>query len=333
MVSRLAQKLNKAAEAVGALHHRIELVRRGPRTYFVTCARSPRFNWRVSLSHYDVGRNLDYFAPGHIPTDTPSPKCAVRFVEKKCFMRISSEFVFTDYLHEGDGKGDFLRYNTLRETLVNSTMDKLSLPYRFKCCVEWPDTIVSVQSVMAKSDPPSSEWWQDHCYIINCEMPGVMKSPKLAFCGYETRYSSYWPFLQETFEFTMHYKRGEFWETNGPTSTIFKSSLRSTLEEIKLITEGDLYTNFSEYEQFLAKIREKFVTLAALADILSNQRSAPEEFKPRLPESVFAYKMLLLKETVSLNVFHRNRIALKNRRREIGHPASGDQDAFQWFFT
>jgi len=74
-VARLAKKLNKAAGAAGASHHRIELVRRGPKTYFVTCSKSPRFNWNISLTHFDVGRNLDYFGPGHMTTGQPVAQC------------------------------------------------------------------------------------------------------------------------------------------------------------------------------------------------------------------------------------------------------------------
>lgn len=64
-VSELAKRLNSAADSVGASYHQVELVRRGPKTYFLTCSRSPRFNWNISLSHRDVGRNLDFFAPDH----------------------------------------------------------------------------------------------------------------------------------------------------------------------------------------------------------------------------------------------------------------------------
>jgi hypothetical protein len=153
-VYRLARK---AAESVGASHHKIELVRPGgPITYFVTCSNSPRFNWNIFLTHFDVGRNLDYFAPGHMRTDPPSAQCLVYFVEKRSFEEILGERVFVEYL-KNDIKTDFLQFNSGRETLFNSTMQELSLCYRFKCLMIWPDTLQTVPSVMVQSSPPSAE--------------------------------------------------------------------------------------------------------------------------------------------------------------------------------
>lgn len=63
-VEDLARRLNIAVDSSGASHHRIELVRRGPMTFFVTCSNSPRFNWNVSLTHRDVGKNLDFLLQG-----------------------------------------------------------------------------------------------------------------------------------------------------------------------------------------------------------------------------------------------------------------------------
>src|ERR1700737_4168697 len=69
-VRRLVKRLNAVVDSVpGASHHKVELVRRGP-YYFVTCSRSPRFNWSVHLTQRDVGRNLDMFASGHATPDS-----------------------------------------------------------------------------------------------------------------------------------------------------------------------------------------------------------------------------------------------------------------------
>ena len=65
-VAKLCHRLNATADKVGASHHKIELVRRGPTCFFVVCSNSPRFIWNVFLSHRDMGKNLDYFAAGHI---------------------------------------------------------------------------------------------------------------------------------------------------------------------------------------------------------------------------------------------------------------------------
>ena len=335
-VSRLAKKLNKAAKAVGAVHHRIELLRRGPKTYFVTCGRSPRFSWSLSLTHRDVGVNLDYFAPGHMRTNPPSPQCLVYFVEKTTFEEITGERVLIEYLKDDAIKTDFTRHNSRRETLFNFTMEKLALDYRFKCLVLWPDTLQSVPSVMALPDPPSAQWWDDHCFFVNFCIPGILLRTKFAFCGWKTNYALYWPWIQETFEFMMKYKRDEYWYASPETGTAFWNSMEAAFREIKLIGERNLDTNSNEFQEFLGRIRDQFGALAKTAD---NSSKAPSK-RSVLPvhrvhatplASRLSYKLLLVKETLSLHVLHRRRLTPKILRQVIGNPASGDEDAFQWF--
>jgi len=336
-VHKLANKLNKVVEAVGASHHKIELVRRGPKTYFVTCTNSPRFIWSVFLTHFDVGRNLDYFAPGHMPTDPPSAQCSVYFVEKNSFEEMAGERVFVEYVKD-DIKSNFLRYNSRREALFNSTMQKLSLRYRFKCLVIWPETLETVPSVMARSSPPTAEWWDDHCYFVNFCLSGVLLQPELAFCDWNTRYTFYWPLIQETFQFMMKYKRYDYWHTSEKTGAEFWTSMEKIFREIKSVCEGHLDPNTIEFQEFLARTREQFGSLAATAD-QSSRTTANKPSVPNAPRthpiapiaSRFVYKLLLLTEAASLHIFHRGRLAPRLSSKGIGHPASGDQDAFQWF--
>src|SRR5436190_21383443 len=49
--AKLCQRLNAAADKVGAPYHKIELVQRGPTCFFVVCSDSPRFIWNVFLRH------------------------------------------------------------------------------------------------------------------------------------------------------------------------------------------------------------------------------------------------------------------------------------------
>jgi hypothetical protein len=81
IVQTLVKRLNTAADSVlSALHHRVELVPQGPSSFLVICSRSPCFNWKVSPTHCEVGRNLDFFAPGHNTMNPSSKKCYVHFV-------------------------------------------------------------------------------------------------------------------------------------------------------------------------------------------------------------------------------------------------------------
>ena len=338
-VSRLVNKLNKAAEVVGASHHKIELVRRGPKTYFLTCGHSPRFIWNLSLTHHDVGRNLDFFAPGHMRTNPPSAMCSVYFIEKNSFEEITGERVIVEYLEDDNAiKDDFARHNSRREALFNFTMQQLSLDYRFKCLVVWPDTVQSVPFVMAQQAPPSARWWDDHCFYVNGFLiPGILLHSKFAFCDYDTNYALYWTLLQETFEFMMTYKRDEYWYTSADTGIEFWNSMETTFRQIRLIGERSLDTNTTEFQEFLARIREQFSVLAKHVDNTSRtgikpssiQRVRQVHSKPLT--STLGYKLFLAKETLSLHVFHRRRLAPKVLRKGIGHPASGNEDAFQWF--
>lgn len=187
-VSSLAKKLNASLD-VDQSHHRLELVRRGPKTYFVTCANSPRFNWKVSLSHQDVGENLDYFAPGHMAWDTKDMKAIVYMVETSSFEGLTGEWVLLDYLDDERCRVEWKRFNRVREALFNEVLAKLGLEYRVKCLVVYPGMVEAVQKVMVQSKPPSPKWWENYCYFVNGFLfPGIPQQCNLAFCGFDTNY-------------------------------------------------------------------------------------------------------------------------------------------------
>jgi hypothetical protein len=96
-VQTLTARLNAAAESVNASHHKLELFRCGG-MFFITCRRSPRFQWTLPMSYYDVGRNLDYFAPGHMSWDPFEPKCAVRFIERHSYPKSPRKPSYVDIL-------------------------------------------------------------------------------------------------------------------------------------------------------------------------------------------------------------------------------------------
>lgn len=115
MLDDLLRRLNAAAASVGAGHHRVELVPRGRgQGLFVTCRRSPRFNWTLNPSHLDVGRNLDFFAPGHWDPDPLQRRCSVQFVEKGSLQSIMAETVLLKYLKDQDTLAELHKFNRTR---------------------------------------------------------------------------------------------------------------------------------------------------------------------------------------------------------------------------
>ncbi len=94
---QLASRLNAVLEAVGegATHHRVELVRRGPLQYFITCANSPRFDWNIRLTHFAIGKNLDYSVAGHMFNPPFPPRALVRFYDRKSVQILIVEFSIT----------------------------------------------------------------------------------------------------------------------------------------------------------------------------------------------------------------------------------------------
>jgi len=204
-VSKLAKRLNAAADAIGHPHHRLELVRRGPKTYFITCTNSPRFNWNVFLSHRDVGLNLDYFAPGHMAGTTTSKKSSVHLAEKGSFEGLTGEWVFLEYLND-ESTREWKIFNETREKLCNAALQKFGLEYRIKSLLVEPGMVASVRHTMAQSSPPSLQWWEDYCFFVNGFLfPEIPQHAKFAFCGFDTKYDRYWALLRSTFVFTMKY--------------------------------------------------------------------------------------------------------------------------------
>jgi len=125
----LTHRLNAGADAIQARHHKMELVPfRG--MFFVTCSRSPLFLWKLPMTHHDIGRNLDYFAPGHILMD-------------------SDEYLQNDRVYD-----EFRKYNDMPVNLFNHSMRKFGLDYEFKCVVMTKPRLEPVVMTMADLCPP-----------------------------------------------------------------------------------------------------------------------------------------------------------------------------------
>ena len=211
----LVDSLNSALDRIGgeALHHRLEVVRRGPRLFFVTCRNSPRFNWKTHLTHLEIGRNLDYSAPGHVFVKPFPPRGICQFVERTSMECLFAECVLLESLQDSKANGELLRFNSRKEALFNDVMEQLGLRYRFKWVFITPERIESVQCVMSEPTPPSKDWWEENCVFV--DIGGTTEIlPALRFCNFLSLFDKYWPLVQHMFHFvaeheTMNYESAD----------------------------------------------------------------------------------------------------------------------------
>ena len=339
-VADLVKRLNAALHRIGASHHRVELVRRGPVTYFVTCANSPRFNWNISLSHKDVGENLDYFAPGHMAMGIRGEVRTVYLIEKTSLVDMTGEFVITEYLDE-DSRKQFHSFNQIREQLFNDAMVQLGLHYRFKCLVVESGMVNAVQQVMAQSTPPSVSWWQDTGYFVNGFLfPGVPQHTKFAFCDFDTKHVRYWTVLQSTFQFMLKYKRNEFWaiDSSLETGSSFWTSMENLCTRIRKTCATDL--DQEGYDRFAEEIAKEFTRLGEWAEASKLTRSdCTSQHRPRplSPYRYFirrlVYRFWTIKERIYISLFDRRKLRTRLSRPMPASPASGDENACEhWLY-
>jgi hypothetical protein len=341
-VRRLVKLLNAAADSVGASHHRVELVRRGP-YFFVTCSHSPRFNWAVHLTDRDVGRNLDMFAPGHCTTDQRYTKRFVYLVEISSMKVVTSEVVLLEYLNADDSLGEFHRFNQTRESLFNSTMEALGLVHRFKCIVHTREALDYVASVMESHAPPTLTWWQNHCFYVNGWLnPDVITNANLAFCGFRTKHEIYWPLIRRVFQFSTKYNRYEYLYTSSETGAGYWKSIEEIFGRIKTTCEQDI--SAEDFDRFCEEVENRLLELATLAD--SPSKSPNEDPSrcvsiypsgPRQHGSFFKWFQRVrsnLSSTFDIGyMFICERWKLEERLvrvNEVGYPSSGDDPAFVW---
>lgn len=247
--------LNAQLEEVGgaAIRNRLELVRRGPALFFVTCEQSPRFNWRTHLTHLDIGRNLDYFAAGHIFVPPHPPRTIHQFIERSSMKRISSEFMLLDAITDEKMKGEMHRFNKAKENLFNYVMQRLALPYRFKWVMITPHQAERVSIVMSNNTPPGQEWWEENCvYACGAGIPGV--PTELELFDFSSQFDKYWPLIQYTYNFLpIFYKvpcDPEYW---GEETMIF-NEIRRALSQC-VVSEKSVIDDFKVQLEALLESR------------------------------------------------------------------------------
>ena len=192
-------RLNRILDTVpdnGGRLHRLELFRYTRRIWFVTTKYSPRFIWKQKLTHREVGLNLDYYGAGHLipnslhPAPSPPTKYVSSIVEisGNAYVGIVIENLFPDYVPDLTLAQDFFRR---KDDLLNTSMIRLNLPYRFKWFWELPGTANEIDQVLQKNTPPSKSWWEDHVYSINVPTKRGCSFRAMTFCSTTSQYPEF----------------------------------------------------------------------------------------------------------------------------------------------
>ena len=257
----------------------------------------------------------------------------VFMIERSTLKELSAEFVILEYLKDESAHHQFHKYIALRETLWNSTMEKLGLDYRFKCVVNYPGILDTVKCVMASSSPPTREWWNDHCYFINGRiLPDALEDLELDFCDFETKFESYWPLIQVAFAFALNYKRGQYIIDTAGGFKVYQSMAEIFLA-IRKAGHGD--TNIIRFERFFAEIKKKLDDLTQLVNdtqymeprfALLEHRHWPRKRGHYLGFlSLFKYKLSQISRLTVLYLFEHYKLSDRLVRQELEGPSSGER--------
>ena len=200
LVTRLNAVLKDAGEE--AWYHRVELVRRGPRQFFITCTNSPRFDWGTRLTHLQVGRNLDYIASGHMFSHPFPPRAQIQFVERETMTNLFSECVLLGSVEDEEFVQHVVRFNDVKERLMNHVFEMLGLRYRMKWVLNSVPKRRKVLEVLRNPTPPTQQWWNENCFLVNT--PGVDQDyTDIQFCSYRSNFRQHWPVIQAVYFFSI----------------------------------------------------------------------------------------------------------------------------------
>jgi hypothetical protein len=206
ILPRFIQKLNAVLDLVpGGDRHVLEIFRYERQNWFITSKYSPRFIWKRHLTHRQVGLNLDYYASGHLGRHKEA-RATVHWVEtsRPTLYQVFAEVVNLDYIPDLSALKSF---NDRKENLINSSMARLGLPYRFQWFWQSAVSQHEFSTMMKSRHPPPREWWEKNYYAVN--FPTTVRLlcfPPIAFCSIDSRYAEFWPFVQEIHDWTSKYK-------------------------------------------------------------------------------------------------------------------------------
>lgn len=190
---------------------------------FIITKNSPRFIRKCSLTHYEVGLNLDYIAAGHLDDPTVSRAadargfCRMVEISGPGQLDLVTENVIMEYV---PNFGILESFWTRKEELFNASMSRLGLPHRFKWFWERPNVASKVACVVQESQPPPRSWWDANYYFINQNKSYVSS---LAFCCSRSRYEEHWALIQDIYRWKASFDEAylytalypDFWKQIG----------------------------------------------------------------------------------------------------------------------
>lgn len=344
-LKEFARRLNKTLKLVNATHHRLELVQYRNGQCFVTCRYSPRFNWKYPLREFEVGQNLDYFAPGHRTLYLHARRCYVKFLELNYLGQVYGEVILLDLLDaakEDEWKWEELRkFTKIKERLYNDAMEKLGLEYRVKAYITWSGTQDELLEVMAQPTPPSPEWWRENWYLVNGErFPDMILSTDHHFATPTTKYTLYWPLIQLAFHFVIGYKRCEYYGGDSQPVKQYWEEMGRILPRVKLLCEDE--KAFQNFEEIYSRFENDFEKLANSSEACrgawdrqrekSRAKAQAERsrwtyhVRKRLTE--WSFRLSLNWRRLKMHLFQRYKLKPRLVRKSPPYPVCGEKIAF-----
>jgi hypothetical protein len=215
-VIRLNRTLDSIPKDLGATHHQLELVPRKSGLFFVTCKRSPRFNWSRDLTDYEVGLNLDFCGASHFGKSDVKNRLNVQVFEihQASSVCLTVEAVYLDQISDAQPIYEFFNKRT---ALWNRSMHQLGMPYRFAHFMR--ANTEDVARVMQSPTPPSPKWWATH-------YPFIGRTPyQTTYVSADSHFSTHWSFLRAIYNklATNDFKYPLAMEYAEETENLFKS--------------------------------------------------------------------------------------------------------------
>lgn len=250
--------------------------RRG--TLFITRTHSPRFDWSIRLTNIQIGRNLDYFAAGHM-FNAPFPDRGwLFFIEKNTMAMISVEAILLESLSNLDFYNELVSFSNRKEQLMNETMQQLGLKYRFQWILNTPERTQALENFMKQSLlPPTDEWWESHFVEIDFPTAYVLRPHITYFARNQTRFREHWPLLRFLYFFSVKYVLSEYREINKYCDFDYWETIKTIFGEVELalITkEFDIH----EATKYCEEIKTRLQPLITAADSFMAVRPEPSAF-------------------------------------------------------
>ena len=338
VMSTLVERFNHILRHINAQQHYAELYLPYKANYFVVCKRNPRFNWLFE-SQVDIGRNLDFFAAGHIVGHPFPPRGCIRIYERETLLCVYAEIVLLDSLSENIWN-KLKDFNNRKESLYNETMTSLGLPYRFKWVFANMERrpVEFISKVVSGDTPPSEKWWDDNCLFV----AGLAHDDTFngqSFCTFTSRYREFWPLIQRAYTFCTKYRNLKFdlMQKEDSTAEAFWNNVSKIFGEIKDAMSPSTILDHARRADLMSDFTERLAQLANEGDRLALLYNDKIEYRTRVliereSQRSESWSMWLdrklrnvwwVKERIRLNSFERYKLTPRLVYEGVPAPPSG----------